>query len=145
MAPGPARTRMAMAAATARHRARPVRPRFESPAPSAARRSAGGDCAGLQPAGDPAPAQRAAPAVPGLVISRFEDLIALAAEKRDISVKLALERDLRLVRCEDGRLEVALEPSAAKTLVNDLAPQVFASGPAGAGWSWSRRSRRSRP
>jgi len=25
------------------------------------------------------------------------------------------------VRCEDGRLEIALEPSAAKTLVNDLA------------------------
>ena len=27
---------------------------------------------------------------------------------------------MRLVRCEDGRLEIALEPSAAKTLVNDL-------------------------
>jgi DNA polymerase-3 subunit gamma/tau len=56
-----------------------------------------------------------------LVIGRFEELIALAAQKRDIGVKLALERDVRLVRCEDGRLEVALETSAAKTLVNDLA------------------------
>jgi DNA polymerase-3 subunit gamma/tau len=28
---------------------------------------------------------------------------------------------VRLVRCEDGRLEIALEQSAAKTLVNDLA------------------------
>ena len=28
---------------------------------------------------------------------------------------------MRLVRCEEGRLEIALEPSAAKTLVNDLA------------------------
>src|SRR6185295_7093672 len=36
-------------------------------------------------------------------------------------VKLALERDVRLVRCEDGRLEIGLERSAAKTLVNDLA------------------------
>jgi DNA polymerase III subunit gamma/tau len=58
---------------------------------------------------------------PALAIARFEDLIALAAQKRDLGVKLALERDVRLVRCEDGRLEIALEPSAAKTLVNDLA------------------------
>jgi DNA polymerase-3 subunit gamma/tau len=35
-------------------------------------------------------------------------------------MKLALERDVRLVRCEDGRLEIALEPSAPRTLVHDL-------------------------
>jgi DNA polymerase-3 subunit gamma/tau len=63
----------------------------------------------------------AEPAAPALVVARFEDLIALAAQKRDLGVKLALERDVRLVRYEDGRLEIALEPSAAKTLVNDLA------------------------
>jgi DNA polymerase-3 subunit gamma/tau len=61
---------------------------------------------------------------PPLAISRFEDLIALAASKRDIGAKLALERDVRLVRCEDGQLEIALEPSAAKTLVNDLARKL---------------------
>jgi DNA polymerase-3 subunit gamma/tau len=59
-----------------------------------------------------------------LVVGRFEDLIALAATKRDLGVKLALERDVRLVRCEDGRLEIRLEPSAAKTLVNDLARKI---------------------
>jgi DNA polymerase-3 subunit gamma/tau len=59
-----------------------------------------------------------------LVIARFEDLLALAAEKRDLGVKLALERDVRLVRCEDGRLELRLEQSAAKTLVNDLARKI---------------------
>ena len=76
---------------------------------------------------------------------RFEDLIALAAQKRDLSVKAALERDVRLVRCEDGRLDVALEPSAAKTLVNDLAQQVLAMDrPAldGGGVARRRRSRR---
>ena len=62
-----------------------------------------------------------AASAPALVIGRFEDLIALAAQKRDLGVKLALERDVRLVRCEDGRLEIRLEQSAAKTLVNDLA------------------------
>jgi len=55
------------------------------------------------------------------VVGRFEDLIALAAQKRDLGVKLALERDVRLVRYEDGRLEIGLQQSAAKTLVNDLA------------------------
>ena len=36
----------------------------------------------------------------------------------------ALERDVRLVRCEDGTLEIALEPGAAKTLVNDLSRKL---------------------
>jgi DNA polymerase III subunit gamma/tau len=59
-------------------------------------------------------------AVPTLSVGSFEELIALAVEKRDITVKMALERDVRLVRCEDGQLEIALEPSAQKTLVHDL-------------------------
>ncbi len=57
---------------------------------------------------------------PTLTIGSFEALIALAQEKRDISMKMALERDVRLVRCEDGQLEIALEASAPKTLVHDL-------------------------
>jgi DNA polymerase-3 subunit gamma/tau len=60
------------------------------------------------------------------VIGRFEDLVTLATERRDLQVKTALERDVRLVRCEDGRLEIALEPSAAKTLVNDLSRKISA-------------------
>ena len=31
---------------------------------------------------------------------------------------------MRLVRCEDGRLEIALEPSARKTLVSDLSKKL---------------------
>ena len=58
--------------------------------------------------------------------ARFEELIALAADKRDITVKMALERDVRLVRCEDGQLEIALEPSAPKTLVHDLSRKFSA-------------------
>jgi DNA polymerase-3 subunit gamma/tau len=90
--------------------------RFEPVRAEAPRGAARSALAVAQPAGDAAPAQAAAP----LVVGRFEDLIALAAEKRDIGVKAALERDVRLVRCEDGRLEIALEKSAAKTLVHDL-------------------------
>ena len=51
-------------------------------------------------------------------------MIALAAEKRDIGIKSALERDVRLVRLEDGTLEVALEPSARPTLVGDLSKKL---------------------
>jgi DNA polymerase-3 subunit gamma/tau len=71
----------------------------------------------VQPAGDPAGATAPEP----LVINSFSELLALAASQRDIGVKAALERDVRLVRCEDGRLEISLEPSAPKTLVPDLA------------------------
>jgi DNA polymerase-3 subunit gamma/tau len=53
-------------------------------------------------------------------------LIALAVEKRDITVKMALERDVRLVRCEDGQLEIALEASAPKTFVHDLQRKLTA-------------------
>ena len=38
--------------------------------------------------------------------------------------KAALEADIRLVRIEDGRLEVALERSAARTLINDLSRKL---------------------
>jgi DNA polymerase-3 subunit gamma/tau len=65
-------------------------------------------------------------AAPTLTIGSFEALIALAQEKRDISVKMALERDVRLVRCEDGQLEIALEASAPKTLVHDLQRKLTA-------------------
>jgi DNA polymerase III subunit gamma/tau len=74
-----------------------------------------------QPAGQPAASAAEAPA---LLINRFEDVIALAAQKRDLGIKAALERDVRLVKCEDGRLEVKLEKSASNTLVNDLARKL---------------------
>jgi DNA polymerase-3 subunit gamma/tau len=61
---------------------------------------------------------------PARALNRFEDLIALAAEKRDVSLKSALERDVRLVRFEDGQLEIALEPSAAKMLVGELSKKL---------------------
>ncbi len=94
-------------------------PRFEAPRVETSR---GAPRAALAPSNEPiARLPEAQPSAPPLVVARFEDLIVLAAQKRDLGVKLALERDVRLVRCEDGRLEIGLERSAAKTLVNDLA------------------------
>jgi DNA polymerase-3 subunit gamma/tau len=77
-------------------------------------------------ADDPVAQGEAIETAPMLSIGSFEQLIALAAEKRDVPVKLALERDVRLVRCEDGQLEIALEPTAPKTFVHDLQRKLAA-------------------
>ena len=61
---------------------------------------------------------------PARRIASFPELVALAAEKRDLLTKAALEADVRLVRIEDGRLEVALERSAARSLTNDLSRKL---------------------
>jgi DNA polymerase III subunit gamma/tau len=57
-------------------------------------------------------------------IRSFADLINLAAEKRDLSIKSALERDVRLVRFEDGTLEIALEAGARKSLIGELSKKL---------------------
>ena len=59
-------------------------------------------------------------------IGDFEELVKLATDKRDLQIKAALERDVRLVRCEDGQLEIALEANAPKTLVHDLQRKLTA-------------------
>jgi DNA polymerase III subunit gamma/tau len=91
-------------------------PRYEAP-----RGSPRSSAAVLpRPADDPVARHEEPTAAPTLSIGTFEELIALAVDKRDITVKMALERDVRLVRCEDGQLEIALEPTAPKTFVHDL-------------------------
>ena len=57
-------------------------------------------------------------------LASFEDLVALAAERRDLTIKSALERDVRLVRFEDGRLEISLETSAPKSLTGELSKKL---------------------
>jgi DNA polymerase-3 subunit gamma/tau len=66
----------------------------------------------------------AAASVPTRAIASFEELVALAGEKRDVAMKSALEREVRLVRFEDGKLELALEDSAPKTLVGELSKKL---------------------
>jgi DNA polymerase III subunit gamma/tau len=66
----------------------------------------------------PAEAQTAADPRPRL--ARFEDIVALAASQRDIQLKIALERDVRLVRFEEGSIEFALSPGASPQLAQQL-------------------------
>jgi DNA polymerase-3 subunit gamma/tau len=91
----------------------------------------GGARPALRPLAQTSPAQEpvarkadAQPEAPALVLARFEDLLALATEKRDLQTRAALERDVRLVRYEDGRLEIALEANAPRTLVNELSRKI---------------------
>jgi DNA polymerase-3 subunit gamma/tau len=97
--------------------------------PSMARMDAprGAPRAALAPVNQPMigqPAQAAPQAEPQTeplrVIQSFEQLIALAAEMRDLQTKMVLERDVRLVRLEDGQLDIALEPSASKAVIGEL-------------------------
>ena len=64
----------------------------------------------VQPAPQPEP----------VVLRRFEDVVALAGERRDIVLKAALERDVRLVRFEEGRIEIALADGASRNLPGEL-------------------------
>jgi len=68
-----------------------------------------------------APAPDPQAAAPVLRVTSFTQLVALAGQRRDLMTKSALESDMRLVRFEEGRLEVALEPNASKTMITELA------------------------
>ncbi len=57
-------------------------------------------------------------------VTSFVALVALAGEKRDLTIKSALERSVRLVRFEDSRIEIALEENAPKSLVGELSKKL---------------------
>jgi DNA polymerase III subunit gamma/tau len=102
-------------------RSAPASP-VSSIATSPARASAARAEASARPQAMPTTAE--APSAPALRINNFPELVALAGSQRDLLIKGALETDVRLVRIEDGRLEVALERSAARALVNDLSRKL---------------------
>ncbi len=109
-------------AASAQGTAQNFAPRYEGPRGSPRSSAA----ASPRPAENPAVQAEEGESAPMLSVGSFEALIALAADKRDITMKMALERDVRLVRCEDGQLEIALEANAPKTLVHDLQRKLIA-------------------
>ncbi len=91
----------------------------------------GGPRAALATAPSPAPSAISEPRaadnnVPVRALASFDDLVALATEKRDLTMKSALERDVRLVRFEDGKLEIALESGASQLLAGELSKKLNA-------------------
>ncbi|MGE0061952.1 MAG: DNA polymerase III subunit gamma/tau [Xanthobacteraceae bacterium] len=102
-------------------------PRYDAPrgAPRGSAMTAPMTAPMAAPMQSPMAAPRAAAdAAPAPALGKLEDIVALAADKRDVTMKMALERDVRLVRCEEGRLEIALEASARPTLVNELSRKL---------------------
>jgi DNA polymerase-3 subunit gamma/tau len=65
-----------------------------------------------------------APAAPAVTIASFDALVALAEEKRDIRLKIALESEVRLVRFEQGRIEFELAPGGARDLASLLTQRL---------------------
>lgn len=74
----------------------------------------------------PAPAARPqAVASPALsTVASYKDLIALAAAKRDVLVKLALESQMRPVSFEQGRIEVALVDGTDPGIIATLSARL---------------------
>jgi len=64
----------------------------------------------------PAPASQAAPAIE---LRTFAEIVAFVG-KRDIMLQKTLERDVRFVRLDDAKLEIALEAAAPRGLPQDL-------------------------
>jgi DNA polymerase-3 subunit gamma/tau len=75
----------------------------------------------------PSPAPRveaSAPAQPRL--DRFVDVVALVREKRDLALAIALERQVRCVSFQRGRIELAPLADAPPTVATDLAARLRA-------------------
>ncbi len=83
------------------------------------RQPARGGASGASSAATALAPQRADPA-PVMRLSTFEEVVALAGRHRDIQLKLALERDVRLVRFEDGAIEFSPAPGASAQLAQIL-------------------------
>jgi DNA polymerase-3 subunit gamma/tau len=78
---------------------------------------------------DPVPSaapRASAETAPALRLDTLQDAIALAETKRDISLKIALERLVRLVHFEDGRMEFQPAPGAPPGLANDIQKKLSA-------------------
>ncbi|MFO1101620.1 MAG: DNA polymerase III subunit gamma/tau [Methylocystis sp.] len=80
----------------------------------------------LVAAARPAVAQPSAAPAATTLIASFDALVALAAEKRDMRLKIALESEVRLVRFEPGLIEFELAPGGARDLAATLMQKLQA-------------------
>ena len=78
---------------------------------------------------DPVPSaapRASAETQPVIRLETLQDAIALAEKNRDITLKIALERDVRLVSFEDGRMEFAPSAGAPAGLAADIGRKLTA-------------------
>ena len=86
--------------------------------------SGGGGGAALAVSPRAAPVPEPEPA--GITLRRFEDVVAMAGEQRDIALKAALEHDVRPVAFEDGRIELSMVDGASSALPHELGRKLHA-------------------
>jgi DNA polymerase-3 subunit gamma/tau len=91
-------------------------PMRSSPALAAARE--------IAHAPEPAQAPPRAEAAPEVRLQRFEDLVALAGKHRDVQMRYALERQVRVVRFEEGQLEIQPTDDAPPGLAGAIAKKL---------------------
>jgi DNA polymerase-3 subunit gamma/tau len=66
------------------------------------------------------------PAAPeGPQLSTFQDLVTLADARRDIALKIALERNVRPILFEPGKIEIALEPGVSPSFAGELGKKLL--------------------
>ena len=94
-----------------------------------ARRIAGGEERPLLDDDEMPDAEMTAPAPPRL--ESYADVVALASEKRDVRLKMALEDATELVRFKPGHIELHLLAKAPKDLAGDLGRKLM-------GWTGER-------
>ena len=82
----------------------------------------GGGRAGATPMR--APETKAAAPAQAPRLAHLADVAALAASRRDLKIKHAIEHFVRAVRIEEGRLEIAVAEGAPATLVGDLSARL---------------------
>lgn len=80
-----------------------------------------------EPARQPVASAQPAPvadAAPEIALGSLEDVAALAARMRAPKLKFAVERQMRPVRFEPGRIEVAMMPNAPTTVAGELGTRL---------------------
>jgi DNA polymerase III subunit gamma/tau len=77
------------------------------------------------PQPESAPAPRMSAPAPAVHLAKFEDVVALAGEKRDLQTKLALEQFVRPVSIQEGRLEISLIEGAPHGIAHSLSAKLL--------------------
>jgi DNA polymerase-3 subunit gamma/tau len=83
----------------------------------------GGGRTSAAPQREPTPNMSAAAPAPRL--EKLEDVVALAAEKRDLQIKLAIEQYVRPVSMQEGRLEISLAEGAPNSIAHSLSAKLL--------------------
>jgi DNA polymerase-3 subunit gamma/tau len=118
---GAAQARPAQGGNESRH-SRNVADSFDAGEPPRARRVAG-EADAMAPRAQYEPV--AAPVIPALPRpDSFQAVVALAAAKREVKLKISLEEHVELVRFKAGHIELHLLPGAPRDLANDLGKRL---------------------